>query len=193
MRGPVSTETPPARRSLGEGVSLRELTWVVFRDNIRTLGGGLAAMELIRRTAIKRGWFDDADNGVLVAASRLTPGTNVLAYCAGLGWRVQGTAGAVAGVLAASVPGAVIIAVVSAALIEIDHYPVVRMLLAVGTIVAAGLVLASTWPLVRPHLKRGTRVWAAFIIVIAVATLLMGATPVQTLLVAAAVGAAVRK
>ena len=173
--------------------SLRELTWVVLRDNLRTLGGGLAAMELMRRTAVRRGWFDDADHGVLVAASRLTPGTNVLAYCAGLGWRLKGITGAVATVLAASVPSAVIIAVVTAALFRIDHYRVVRMLLAVGTIVAAGLVLSSTWPLVRPHLQPGTRLWAALIIVIAVATLLLGATPVQTLLVAAAVGALFKK
>jgi chromate transporter len=183
----------PARRSFSGGVPLRELTWVVLRDCIRTLGGGLAAMELMRRTAVKRGWLDDADHGVLVAASRLTPGTNVLAYCAGLGWRLQGIAGAVAAVLAASVPSAIIIGVVTAALFEIDHYRVVRMLLAAGTIVAAGLVLSSTWPLVRPHLKSGTRLWAAIIIVIAVVTLLLGATPVQTLLVAAAVGAVVRK
>jgi chromate transporter len=183
----------PARRSFSGGVSLRELTWVVLRDNLRTLGGGLAAMELIRRTGVKRGWFDDADHGVLVAASRLTPGTNVLAYCAGLGWRLNGLAGAVAAVLAASVPSAVIVAVVTAALFEIDHYRAVRMLLAVGTIAAAALVLSSTWPLVRPHLKAGTRLWAALIIVIAIATLLLGATPVQTLLVAAVAGALVTK
>jgi chromate transporter len=173
--------------------SLRELTWLTFRDNLRTLGGGLAAMELMRRTAVKRGWLDDATHGVLVAASRLTPGTNVLAYCAGFGWRLHGAAGALAAVLAASVPGAVIVAVLTAGLVEIEHYRAVRMLLAVGTLVAAALVLASTWPLVRPHVKPGTRRWAALIIVIAVVTMLLGATPVRTLLLAAAAGALVKK
>jgi chromate transporter len=193
MRGLVSTEAPPASPTPAGDVSLRELTWVVLRDNIRTLGGGLAAMELMRRTAVRRGWLDDDDNGVLVAASRLTPGTNVLAYCVGFGWRLKGAAGAVAALVAASLPGAAIVAALTAMLVEVDRYPVVRLLLAVGTIVAAALVLASTWPLVRPHIKPGTRRWATLIVVIAVATLLMGATPVQTLLVAAAVGAAVKK
>lgn len=179
----MSAETP----------SLRALTWVVLRDSNRTLGGGLAAMELIRRTAIRLGWLDDAGNGVLVAASRLTPGTNVLAYCVGLGWRLRGVAGAAAAVIAASIPGAILVAVLSMALVEIDRYRVVRLLLAAGTIVAAGLVLASTWPLVRPHLHRGMRLWTALIIGIAIVMLLAGATPVQTLLVAAAAGAAIRK
>jgi chromate transporter len=179
----VSAETP----------SVRELAWVVLRDSNRTLGGGLAAMELMRRTAIRRGWLDDAGHGVLVAASRLTPGTNVLAYCIGLGWRLRGVPGAAAAVMAASIPGAVLVAVLTMALVEIDRYRVVRLLLAAGTIVAAALVLASTWPLVRPHLRRGTRLWTALIIGIAVVMLIGGATPVQTLLVAAAAGAAVRK
>lgn len=173
-------------------MSLGQLTWLVLRDANRTLGGGLASMELLRRAAVKRGWLDDADNGVLVAASRLTPGTNVLAYCVGLGWRWKGAAGATAAVLAASVPGALVVTALTAMLVEIDRYRVVRLLLAVGTIVAAALVLSSTWPLVRPHLKAGTRLWTALIIVIAVGTMLAGATPVQTLLVAAAAGAAVK-
>lgn len=169
------------------------MTWLTLRDNLRTLGGGLAAMELMRRTAVRRGWLDDADNGVLVAASRLTPGTNVLAYCAGFGWRLHGAVGATAAVLAASVPGAVIVAALTAGLVEIDHFRSVRMLLALGTLVAAVLVLSSTWPLVRPHIRPGTRRWAAIIIVIAIVTMLLGATPVRTLLLAAAAGALIRK
>lgn len=178
---------------MSETPTLRELTWVVLRDANRTLGGGLAAMELLRRAALQRGWLDDADNGVLVAASRLTPGTNILAYCVGFGWRLHGTAGATLAVLAASIPGAVIVWVLTATLVEVDRYRFVRVLLAAGTIVASALVIASTWPLVRPHLNAGTRVWTAIVVALSIGMLVAGATPVQTLLVAAVIGAAVRQ
>ena len=69
--------------------SLRALGWLVVRDVNRTVGGGMAAMELMRRSLARRGWLDDGEHGVLVAVSRFTPGTNVLAYCAALGWTHQ--------------------------------------------------------------------------------------------------------
>ena len=173
--------------------SIGAIAWLVARESSRTLGGGLAAMELMRRSGIARGWFDESDNAVLVAASRLTPGTNVLAYCVGLGWKLRGAAGALAALVAASAPPAAVIAGLSATLARIDRYFVVRALLAVGTIVASALVLSTTWALLRPHVTGQARLWTAMIGALAVATLVIGATPVQTLLAAALVGAAVRR
>jgi chromate transporter len=165
----------------------------VFKDSNRTLGGGLAAMELLRRTAIGRGWLDEDGNVVLVAASRLTPGTNLLAYCVGLGWKLRGAVGAAAAVVAASLPGALGVAVLSAMLVRVDQYRAVRVGLAAGTLVAAALVLASMWALLRPHVMGRARLWTAMIGALAIVLLLIGAAPVQTLLVAAVVGAAVRR
>jgi chromate transporter len=173
--------------------SFSSLSWVIFRDANRTLGGGLAAMELMRQTAIARGWLDEADNSLLVAASRLTPGTNVLAYCIGLGWKLRGPGGAAAAVIVASVPGAAIITALSATLVRIDQYAVVRALLGIGTLVAAALVLWSTWALLRPHVRGGTRRWTAMIAAVAIVSLSIGLTPVPTLIAAAALGAAVRR
>jgi chromate transporter len=185
----MSPVTPEASASAGP-VPLSEIAWVMVRDGNRTLGGGLATMELLRRTGIDRGWFDEADNALLVAASRLTPGTNVLAYCVGLGWKLRGAGGAVMALAAASIPSAVAITVLSAALVRVDRYLIVRVLLAVGTMVAAALVLSSTWPLLRPHLGPHARTRTAAIAAIAIGLLLLDATPVQTLLAATAAGAA---
>jgi chromate transporter len=175
---------------LSSGVpSLRELSWVVVRDVNRTIGGGLAAIELLRRTGVARGWLDDSGHALLVAASRLTPGTNVLAYCVGLGWRLRGAVGAISTLMVASVPSAVVIAVIAATLVRVDRYVAVRLLLGVGTLVAAMLVLSSAWPLIRPYRTGPARSKALVIALIAAALSLLGVTPVQTLLVAAAIGA----
>jgi chromate transporter len=165
----------------------------MFRDSNRTLGGGLAAMELLRQAGIARGWLDESDNALLVAASRLTPGTNVLAYCVGFGWKLRRSAGALTSLAAASLPGAVAITVISATLVRIDDYRIVRAVLAAGTLVAAALVLWTTWALLRPHLRSGGRRRTAIVAAVAVGLLLIGATPVQTLLAAACVGAAVQR
>ncbi len=173
--------------------TLAALAWAVARDVNRTVGGGLASMELLRRTGLARGWLDEAANALLVAASRLTPGTNVLAYCVGLGWRLRGAPGAGWALLAASVPCSLAIVLISATLVRVDRFVIVRVLLAAGTLAAAAVVLWSAWPLLRPHVTGPARMHAALVVLVATVLLLLDVTPVQTLLVAAVVGAALRR
>ena len=80
--------------------------------------------------------------------------------------------------------------VLMATLARIDRYFVVRVLLAIGTLIAATLVLASAWYLIRPHLRAAERLRTAAVTITAALLVLLNATPVQTLLVAAIVGAA---
>ena len=171
-------------------LSLRELTWIVARDVNRTLGGGLASMELLRRTFIANGSIDDAGNAGLVAVSRLTPGTNILAYAVGLGWMLQRWAGALVSLVAASLPASVAICVLTVALVQIQDYPVVRILLAIGVLVATLLVFASAGSLLRPYVRRSARLRSAVVAAFATALLLADVTPVRILLLSAVLGAA---
>jgi chromate transport protein ChrA len=165
--------------------SLATLAWLVTRDANKTIGSGMASIELLRRTLERRGWIDDREHGVLNAVARFTPGTNVLAYLAALGWSFNGAAGAVVAVLGGSLPGSVIVTILTAAAATLDRWRVVRVALTVATLVAAGLVLANAWSLVRPHV-RGARVgWAVASAALAAALYLAGATPVRVLLVLA--------
>jgi chromate transporter len=168
--------------------SLGELTIAVARDVNRTVGGGHAAIELLRRTFTTRGWFDAPAHGLLVAVSRLTPGTNVLAYCVTLGWRFYGTAGALAALGAASVPASFIVFALTAALVRVDRYRAVQAVLAIGILAASVLVLASAWNLIRPYLGKAPWPRLAFVAAIAVVLSALGATPVRTLLAAAVAG-----
>lgn len=146
-------------------------------------------MELLRRSGAIEGWLDESDHALLTAMSRLTPGTNVLAYCVGLGWQVGGWLGALVAVVAASVPGSAIIVALSAALVRVDRYPIVRLLIAAGVLAATGLVASSAWYLLKPYLTRSAAVRAAVITLVVVALLLLDVTPVRVLLVSAAIGA----
>jgi chromate transporter len=178
-----------AEKTRSRQLSLRELTWIVARDVNRTFGGGLASMELLRRTFIANGSIDESLNAGLVAVSRLTPGTNILAYCVALGWSLHRWAGALAAVVAASLPASLMICLLAGALVRVQDYPVMRMGLAVGVLVATVLVLASAGSLLRPYVRRHAVVRSAVIAVVAAVMLLADVTPVRILLLSAALGA----
>jgi chromate transporter len=170
------------------GPTVRELSVAVALDVNRTVGGGHASIELLRRRAASRRWLDASAHGLLVAISRITPGTNILAYCALLGWRFHRIPGAVAALAAASIPGSMIVSGLTATLVRVDRYPVVQVLLAIGILVAAVLVLSSAWNLIRPYAGQANRRRALLIAVVAALLIALGATPVRTLLAAAILG-----
>jgi len=169
--------------------TLRTLGWLVFYDVNRTLGG-LASMELLRRSLGARGWMTDEGHALFVAISRLTPGTNILAYCVALGWQFAHWRGALVSLAAASIPASMLIALLSATLTHIDQLPVVRAIIAIALIVATLLVLATGWNLLRPYIKGTNAVRAGIIAAIVIVLVLMKVTPVRILLVAAAFGVA---
>jgi chromate transporter len=167
---------------------LRELGWIVARDVNRTVGGGLASMELLRRTFARAGWLDARGHGLFVAVSRLTPGTNILAYCLLLGWRFGRWPGALLALVASSLPAAVLVVGLMATLIRVDGYPIVRALQAMGVLVATALVILTAWHLVRPYLRRSAWVLPAVILSLAVVLTVLDMTPVRVLMASAVVG-----
>jgi chromate transporter len=167
--------------------SLRDLAWLVFYDVNRTLGG-LASMELLRRSFGARGWLSDEGHGLFVAISRLTPGTNILAYCVALGWQLGHWRGSLVSLAAASVPASIVIALLSATLVRVDEQPIIRAVLAIAMIIATLLVLTTAWNLLRPYIKGSNAVRAGIIGVIVVVLVLMRVTPIRILFVAAIFG-----
>ena len=146
-------------------------------------------MELLRRTFIANGCIDEAAHAGLVAVSRLTPGTNILAYCVALGWAQHRWAGALVAVVAASLPASLVVCVLAGALVRVQDYPIVRILLAIGVLVATVLVLASAGSLLRPYARRHALIRSTIIAVVAAAMFLADVTPVRILLLSAALGA----
>jgi chromate transporter len=168
---------------------LATLGWQMLKEANRTLGGGMPAIELIRRSFTRRGWLDDTRHGLLVAVSRFTPGTNLLAYCAGLGWGIGGIGGMVVALLGASIPGSLAVTLLSAVISRLVESPGVRAALAVAMLAAAALILSSAWALVRPYVLGARPVWALAITVGAAVLFAAGIPPVRVLLVAAIFGA----
>lgn len=172
-----------------ESPQLGQIGWLVARDVNRTFGGGWAAIELLRRSCVRRGWLNDSGHAVLIAVSRLTPGTNLLAYTTGLGWTWGRLPGAIVALVASSLPSAVMIATLSATLARIDERPAIQFVLGIATLAASVLVLSSAWFLLRPYVRHARRAWLAIAVAVALTLSLLGATPVRVLLTLAVWGA----
>jgi chromate transporter len=137
----------------------------------------------------KRGWQSDGEHRQLYAVSRLTPGTNLLAYATGVGWQARGLAGAIAAWLASSLPASIIAVLAAITYESLSQSRLFSVVVLVGTAVAIILLLGSAWHLAKPHLTRSTGIRSGVVAATVLAFSIIDTTPSIILLVAAAVGA----
>lgn len=155
-----------------------------------TFGGGSATIaELEREIIDRKRWITHDQSRFAYALSRITPGTNLLAYCTAVGWLMRGPLGAVMALVGAAVPVAVLAVIVTALYESWSHNAMAGAALH-GALVAAVAVTAATgWVLIRPY--KGSVAWLKIGIgaVGSLALSLAGVTPLWVLLIAAAAGA----
>jgi chromate transporter len=135
---------------------LRSLAVVFLRAGNLTFGGGDAITALLQRELVhRREWLTRDQYGLAQSLAKVTPGTAILAFCAATGWIVRRSAGALAAVLAVSVPSAAIAILLTMALSMSGS---ARALAVLGAVLAAsvGLMWAAAWLLVKPELNKVT-------------------------------------
>ena len=159
-----------------------------------TFGGGSATAETLRREIVeRRRWMPESDFRLAYAASRLTPATNLLALCTAMGWRLSRTSGALAALLAASVPSAIVAALVMEGYRHAARHEIGADALRGAVAVSVALLVSSAWALVRPYAPPGKRRRATFIVAGSfVLHQLLGVSTLFVLIAAAALGAAWR-
>lgn len=147
--------------------TLRNLTGVFFRIGNTTFGGGTPTIAALQRELVEqRAWLSPEDCALAFSLARVTPGTNVIAFCAAAGARVLGLRGALAGVLAETAPSAVL------AVLMTQGYETWRtntwVMAGVGGTIAAvaAMMWSSIWYLVRPHFKNHASAVRALVIAV---------------------------
>ena len=104
-----------------------------------------------------RRWLPPETYGLVYALARITPGTNMLAFCAGAAWEMAGWAGALLAVLSATLPSAACVVLLTLGYQAWKHNAVAMAAIA-GTLAAAvGLMATSAWQLLAPSIA--TRDW----------------------------------
>jgi len=156
-----------------------------------TFGGGSATTAVIHHELVrKRHWLDDDHFLMSFALARLTPGTNVLAFCAGVGWLLERLAGAVVALLAASIPCTLIVIVVTVLLGSLQNNGMAEAAMHGAVASAVAITVKTGWTIAEPHFKEGAR-WRVVVISGAAFGLhaALGIPAIDVLLLAGVVGA----
>lgn len=163
---------------------------VFLRIGNTTFGGGDPTIVALQRELVEhRGALSAERYALVYALARITPGTNMLAFCAGAGWFLRGWPGAVIAVAAVTVPSSLLGIVLLNAFELLLANPIASV--AIGAMIAAavGLMFAGAWLLARPYIGRSTWLRSGVVLtgafVLAWTNLL---SPIQVLALAAIAG-----
>ena len=156
-----------------------------------TLGGGSATVAVLHRELLeKKRWIDSDNFSLCFALARLTPGTNLLAFCTGVGWLLRGMSGATIALLAASIPCTVIVVVATSLFSHWQERPWAQAAIHGAIAAAVAITVKTCWTIAHPHVRTGTRLRVAMIATAAFLLYVWGMVPaVQVLRIAAVVGA----
>lgn len=180
------------RQPSGEAAapSLTQIAGVFARYANFTLGGGSATTAVIHGEIVeRRHWVDDSKFGLSYALGRLTPGTNLLAFCTAIGWLLQRLPGAFVALVAASIPCALMVVVVTAMFGQLQESSVAQAAIRGGVAAAVGITVKTCWTIAGPYFKGAARLQVALIAAVAFVLHACAALPaIDVLLLAAAVG-----
>jgi chromate transporter len=129
---------------------LTALIRLFTRVGVTVFGGGDPTIAILQREFYRRDWLSPEKFAIAFGLARLTPGTNMLAFCAATGWYILGFGGALAAVLAITIPASVLVVWLTRAYDLTTRHPLAQSIAnallaaAVGTMIGAALLLVRT-------------------------------------------------
>jgi len=171
--------------------TLATLAVVFARYANTTFGGGSATIAVLKeQVVVKRGWINETEFDLNYALSRLTPGTNLLAFCTAAGWTTRRWLGAIVALIASSLPCSVMTLVMSVFYEQLHRSAVFQAALRGALAAAVAIMISTAWVFAEPHVKAAP--WKALVVVPSTIALALGVhlSPVKILLLAGAAGVA---
>ena len=176
--------------------SVKKLTEIFFRIGNTTFGGGYVTIGMLGRELVDtRRWISAEKFDLAFALARVTPGTNLLAFCAAIGALICGMAGAVAAVVALTAPSSALAVLIMQGFESFQGNRIAMAAIG-GTVAAvAGMMWSTIWVILRPHV--GGMTWQGMtrnlqVVLIAggafVATRMFGLTPLPIILAGTLIG-----
>ncbi len=169
---------------------LRSLALAFVRYGNFTVGGAGATIGVLQKEVQeKRRWITGNQFNLCYGISALAPGTNLLAFCTGIGWVARGWRGAVAALTAASLPCSVITVVVTMLFEAWTKNSLMKSAMRGALAAAVGIIFYTCWQLLGPAIRRSNVVRMSLVAVGAVLLqTVVSISPVWVVLLAAAVG-----
>lgn len=170
--------------------TIAQVALTLLRHGGFTFGGGLPTMAALEEEIVRQqSWLTRPQFRLAYALSRLSPGTNLLAFCTAVGWQMRGLTGAVVALAASSLPCAVFVVAFTILFDSSQNNYLARLAVDGALAAAVGIVGASCWQLVRPHVDSGQWLRTSILVLGAMALQILGVPPVRVLLAAAILGA----
>jgi chromate transporter len=167
---------------------LTELAGVFLRIGNTTIGGGEPTVAAFQRELGRRGWLLPEQFGLAYALARLTPGTNMLAFCAAAGWYALGVAGSVVGVVTVTVPSSVLVVWLTGVCEMGNQIPWLRAAVNASIAAGIGVMLGAVLLLVRGQVSKSDWLRPAIVFAGAFGLRQLGLSPLQTIGIAALFG-----
>ena len=144
-------------RGFGEGrVALPSLAAIFLKRGSLTFGSATALTALLRDDLVDRfGWLDDAMFALIYTLARVTPGTNMLAMYAGLGWKLRRWSGVLTALLCASVPPSIIVVLLTLLYQAAQTNVIGRAAVSGAVASVVGIIVAGSWLLLQPAIRPG--------------------------------------
>lgn len=155
-----------------------------------TFGGGAPTVMALEQDIVARnGWLDTSRFRLAYALSRLTPGTNLLAFCTALGWQMRGTWGGIVALIGASLPCSAVTVGLTVLLEAWQGNRWAMVAIEGASAAATGIIAAGCWSLVRPHVSMRASFRTAVLVAGAMFLQTLDLSPLRILLMAGALGA----
>jgi chromate transporter len=168
---------------------LSDIALLFLRIANTTFGGGDPTMAALQREFDRRHWIDADQFSIAFGLARITPGTNMVAFCAATGWYLRGMAGAITAVLAVTLPSAALVVWLTH-ICEIGNTsPLARSVIGAAVAAAVGTMIAAAGRLAGSQCSRAD--WLRPVALTAGAFLLsrsLGLSPLQVIGIAALAG-----
>lgn len=177
-------------QAAGDLPPLMRITDVFVRYANFTLGGGSATTAVIHGEIVgKRRWVSEQQFALSFALGRLTPGTNLLAFCVGIGWILRRWPGAIVALLAASIPCTIFVVIITVLFARWQENAFAQAAIRGAIAAAVAITVKTVWTIAHPHFKAGSRMRVVLIGVSAFGLhALAGISPIDVLLLAAVIG-----
>lgn len=170
-----------------ERPSLGTIARLFFRIGNSTFGSGAATVVFLSEEMHRRQWLARWQLDLFYAVARVVPGTNVLAFVAASAHAVRGWPGAIAAVLALSVPASGIVVLLTLLYERWHNHPIGGA--AVGAAMASivGIIAGAAWLLSWPRFVPGDR-WRTAVLVAGAAILSLWISPLPVIAIGAVAG-----
>ncbi len=134
---------------------LTDVARLFARVGVTVFGGGDPTIAILQREFYRRSWLSPEKFAIAFGLARLTPGTNVLAFCAATGWYILGVGGALAAVLAITIPASVLVVWLTRVYDLTAHNRLAQSVANALLAAAVGTMIGAALLLVRTQSKRG--------------------------------------